>query len=274
MSDAILRDFERLGPGVVRRRRKDGEEGSGSRKHARADPSSASSSSSSTLKHSSSEKPTDSAMGASSAMPKRGSRIDPDELSDEQKLALERWQSLNDEQRKDLLAKYNEARSKAVQKKAAEKLQKMEAAYRPKKRQNASTDYDKWDTWAKGVADDDNDDGNTPSPQPSAVSVEVRLMDERAAKIEAFSASFLFSIVFVQAVLPMSMRFTFTKQVLFGAAVLLCFLADRYGRTLHVFGFLWGGSLGAVIFKFLGQSSGVGMIVGGLVGASNRANTE
>ena len=293
MSEAILRDFERLGPGVVRRRRGDEEDTNGKVKHGvrlkgeNRDPPATSSI---TSKHTTVEKAKTKRMAPhagkqpSSSSPKLGSSMDTSELSDEQKLALKRWQSLTDEQRKDLLSKFNEARAAAVQKKAAERLRKMESAYRPKTRQNASTDYDKWDDWAKTVADDNEtpdaqrksnmqtDAGAANSSSIFQSTIQVGVLDNKTAKIEAFCASFLFAIVFAQIILPQSLKFTFTKQFLFGAAVLFCFLADKYGRALETFGFLWGGSIGAVVFAFVGQSSGVGMVVGGLVGASNRGH--
>lgn len=223
---------------------------------------------------------------SSSSTPSTAARpkIDPSTLSDEQKLALARWQALSEEQRKDLTAKYGEARATARQR-------KMETAYRPKTRQAPATDYDKWDAWAKSLPPEEGEDessggarvGNGSSGRSSVdlaagantltTSIDDVLADT-SGKIEAFAASFLFAMVCTQLVLPLSVRFTFTKQVLFGAAVVGCFLADRHGLALECFGFMWGGSLGALLFAVVRQSGALGMLVGGLVGAWSRSRRQ
>ena len=201
-------------------------------------------------------------------------QIDPANLSDEQKLALARWQALTAEQRKDLTAKYGEARAKARQR-------KMETAYRPKTRQVPATDYDKWSAWAKNLPPEEGGEGGTrginstssidPATFANAMTTSVdNVLADLSGKIEAFTASFLFALVCTQLVLPLGVRFTFTKQLLFGAAVLGCFGADRHGRALECFGFMWGGSIGALLFAVVQQSGAVGMLIGGLVGASTR----
>ena len=262
MSEAILRDFERRGAGVVRRRAKPGGQGGDASSSDRRGKGKE-------RGGGAGRQGAGAARGPPAATAAAGPEIDPATLSEEQKLALKRWRALTDEQRRDLLAKYGHARAEARQR-------KMEAAYRPKTRQSPATDYDKWDAWARNLPPEDTSvnggaEGNSAQIVGETASTAAgNVLTTLRGKIEAFSASFLFALLVAQLVLPLEMRFTLTKQLLFGVAVLCCLWADRHGRALEWFGFMWGSSVGVILFAAVKQSAGVGMLVGGLVGASNR----
>ena len=194
-------------------------------------------------------------------------QVDPKLLTDEQKMALQRWKSLTDEQRKDLTEKYNAAVIK-------KKIAKEEAAYRPLTRQAPSTDYDKWNQWAKQQEKGDSKNNKTSGHvsqdscmvDPSVSIVHTGLLNSTEGKIEAFLSCFLCSWTFCSIILPAEYAHTFIKQVLFGLLIGASLLTDQKGLFTLFCGFLEGATFGILISHivfgiqpFLG-----GLIIGGL----------
>ena len=196
-------------------------------------------------------------------------QVDPKLLTDEQKMALQRWKSLTDEQRKDLTEKYNSAVLK-------KKIAKEEAAYRPLTRQAPSTDYDKWHQWAKQEEKGDSRNNKTIEHEtssghvsqdscmvdPSVSIVHTSLLNSTEGKIEAFLSCFLCSWTFCSIILPAEYAHTFIKQVLFGLLIGASLLTDQKGLFVLFCGFLEGVTFGILISHIV---FGIQPFIGGLI---------
>lgn len=248
ISDAIIRDLEKRGvPGVVRQRHVS---------VSKATKSAAAKTESSTSK--SLPKPT--------PPPTRP-------LSDEQKLALQRWNSLTEEQQHDLSTQY----SQVVQKK---KLAKENAQYRPDTAVNQvpSTDYNKWNKWAKEETTEEDEEaeaarGLDSSTAPLSTTTALGLLATTPGKVEAFFSCFLLAWVFTSIVLPLALNHTFTKQLCFGLLMGCCVLADQRGHLVAVCGGFQGAVVGMVLGNGVGMEwrlVGLGSISVGILGCNLR----
>ena len=243
IGESLIRDLERRGvPGIVRRK-----------------PTT-----SSTPKPTATSKPTPTptktlhSFSTTTNQPKpikTTQRIDPATLTEEQKLALKRWTSLSEEQQKDLSTKYVDAVNK-------KKKEKMEASYRPStnsKKKDPSTDYNKWDQWAKEhVKEEKNSTSTHSKPTPSSYSViHTNLLQSTQCKIEAFISCFLFSMATASICLPVELgSHTLTKQICFGLLMGACVLADQKGYVITCLGGLEGMTCGMGLFRFIGKIIG------------------
>ena len=246
MMDGIIRDLERRGlPGVIRQREV-----------------------TTTAKTKTKTKTTTTT--TSSPLPPRPNmgtqHIDPSTLTDEQKLALKRWSSLTKQQREDLSAKYTDAVNK-------KKQAKEDAAYRPSTRQDPSTDYSKWDKWAKEENNETfEDDSTTTTVAPDITTTFSSVLNSgrlstTLGKIEAFLCCFFFSFSAAFLLLPVELgTHTFTKQVCFALLMGVCVLADQKGHVILCFRGLEGGLCGMLLFYVILAPPIVGTMFGGCAG--------
>lgn len=194
--------------------------------------------------------------------------INSKDLTEEQKEALKKWNSLTKDQQKDLSAKY----TAAVKKK---KMERDAAKYRPKNVKKCKTGQE-WQKWAiendANMTETNKQKQFTPEspPIPATTSAVARsssyfILTTTKGKIEASITCFLLAFVCTALLLPTEWNYTFTKQLCFGLFMGICVLTDQRGMLIACCRGFQGMTAGIVALHLIGSEAPILITVGSIV---------